>query len=160
MPFRWFKKIRKKFRKIQKWSERLFSKIQKIIMILPKRGRWRPKSKDILLSEKETAAWELFTAMESYEYKYDDIIKEISKKINSQKLKSVWCNATEIINFRRKHKRTQRISYKIFWISSFWWITLGNCWKRNKSAHCKFIRNGSRKWWFWWKSSNNWKFSL
>ena len=43
-------------------------------MILPKRSRWRPKSKDILLSEKEAAA------RESYEYKYDDIIKEISIK--------------------------------------------------------------------------------
>ena len=58
-------------------------------MILPKRGRGRPKSIDILLSEKETAARELFTAIESYEYKYDDIIKVISKKIHSQKLSSI-----------------------------------------------------------------------
>ena len=88
-------------------------------MILPKRGRWRPKSIDILLSEKETAAWELFTAMESYEYKYNDIIKEISKNIHSQKLSSVWCNATEIANFRRKHKKLKELAKKYFGYLSF-----------------------------------------
>ena len=88
-------------------------------MILPKRSHWRPKSKDILLSEKEAAAWELFTAMESYEYKYDDIIKEISKKINSQKLKSVWCNADKIGNFRRKHKEIKELDTKYFGYLSF-----------------------------------------
>ena len=58
-------------------------------MIVTKRGRGRPKKMNPMRSEKETAARELFSAMESYEYKYDDIIKKISKKIHSQKLSSV-----------------------------------------------------------------------
>ncbi len=84
-------------------------------MIVTKRGRGRPKKMNPMRSEKETAARELFSAMESYEYKYDDRIEEMVQQRSTRRNAEVFESMLlESPIFEENTKRLKELATKYF----------------------------------------------